>query len=302
MKRALVALCLFGCAAGDDAVKAEPANDAQVDVPLVEVSNEETSSDTGASAETSTDTSTDTFVDTGTDTAVAADTGGSADADTAAPPDTAVADTAPDALGPWSHAIAIDGTNDFYADHEKFPTTTAGYDAYVTWDATSLYFGMSGADIGATPSATKWVFLYVDVDPGSSTGALNGEKYNTQQAKFPAGFGAEFYLRWKTDDSFVTIQKWDFPTSAWTTLTTTVEHKKTASFVEFKLPRASLGSPAAPGLVSFMINEQASLESTYAGLYTGNFTDGYGALKTFTKYLSAASSSASPNAASRTKP
>lgn len=295
MRALLFSVVILGCAGGDEPGKAEPAYDAQSDVPLIEVSTEDTTgADTGASEDISADA--DAVV---TDTAVADSTVADSTVADSTVVDTSVGDTAV----PWTHTITIDGTNDFFAEHEKFTTTTTGYDAFLTWDATNVYFGMAGADVGTTTSPTKWVFLYIDVDPGTSLGALNSEKYNTQQAKLPTAYGAEYYLRWKTDDSYATIEKWNLPTSKWTTLTTTVERMRSGNFVEFKVPRATLGAATTFGLVSYMINERATVESTYGGLYSGNFTDGYAALKNLTKYLSADTlSPASPNAASRIKP
>src|SRR5262245_40163204 len=51
------------------------------------------------------------------------------------------ADDGGDASAGTTHKI--DGTNDFTA-NEKFPTTSlaTGYEAYVTWDAKNMYFGM----------------------------------------------------------------------------------------------------------------------------------------------------------------
>lgn len=290
---ALSIVALLGCARGGDVSKAEPANDAQAEVPRIDaVVSEDADPDADANADADADA---LVVDTSVADTSVADT---SPADTSAA-DTSAADTT---AGPWSHTIPIDGTNEFYADLEKIPTTTVGYDAFVTWDATNLYFAMSGADIGATASATKWVFLYIDVDPGASTGSLTSERYNTQQSKLPTGFGAEYYLRWKTDNSFATLEKWDFPTKKWTTHTATVDRARTANFVEFRVARATFASTTI-GLASFMVNEQPTLESTFAGLYAGTFTDGYSALGSITKYLHADMlAPATPNAASRMKP
>src|SRR5262245_26647211 len=51
----------------------------------------------------------------------------------------------------------IDGVNDFKAD-EKFVTTSigSGYEGFFAWDATRIYVGMSGSDIGSGAS-NKWV-------------------------------------------------------------------------------------------------------------------------------------------------
>lgn len=202
-------------------------------------------------------------------------------------PDAAIPRDAPAGLevGPYVHAIAIDGVDDFTS-VEDFGTTSATYGARVTWDATTVYVGYSGQDIGAG-SATKWVFAYVDVDPqaggGAATGATTSVKYNTQSATFPAGFGAELYARWKTDGSFGTIET--YAASAWTTSATALTVGHQGSFMELAIPRALLGGATTIGLVTWMINEANGVEGTYAGLFPGNFVDGVGQPMGITKYL-----------------
>jgi hypothetical protein len=58
-------------------------------------------------------------------------------------------------------------------------------------------------------------------------------------------------------------------------------------FLEVAIPRAALGAPAALGIATWMINEQPLVESSFAGLYAGNFTDGYAADLALTAYLHA---------------
>jgi hypothetical protein len=201
----------------------------------------------------------------------------------AGPPDA----TPPDAgTLPYRHTIAIDGTNDFAAG-DTFATTSAGYTAYVTWDATQLYLGYAGADLdpSAPDTGFKWVFAYLDVDPGAGTGQLQSLTYNTQRATFPAGFGAEYYYRWKCDATYATLEV--FTAGAWTTVSSTVPAARSGAFLEIAIPLAELGAPAAVGVATWMINEQPGLEGSFAGLYAGNFTDGYHANLALTAYLEA---------------
>jgi hypothetical protein len=65
-----------------------------------------------------------------------------------------------------------------------------------------------------------------------------------------------------------------------------------SDFVELAIPRSSLSS--AIGVVSWMITEKDLFESSYAGLYAGNFADGYAMELPLTKYLRV--DFASPNA------
>jgi len=240
-----------------------------------------------------------TAADARPDAAAGADASGQADA---APGTDASA--AVDALaGAYRHTIAIDGTNDFAA-ADTFTTTSApGYAAYVSWDDDNLYVGYRGPDLdpAAQDTATKWLFVYVDTDPGAGTGAIDTLTYNTQRATFPAGFGAEHYVRWKCNGSFGSLES--YQGNAWVTSTTSVTIAHTGDFLELAIPRTVFGGAPAVGVVTWMINEKAGFEGSYAGLYQGNFTDGYAATLALTRYLSADfASTAAPNDATNAAP
>ncbi len=176
--------------------------------------------------------------------------------------------------GAWRHTVTIDGVNDF-AIAETFSTTTAGYAAYVTWDDSQLYVGYAGADIAvdAPDSETKWVLIYLDTDPDSATGAATGERYNTQQPGFPSTFHADHYYRWKSNDTFEGLRT--FSGTDWTDTPIDTDAMVTGEFMELALPLATLGDPPALSIITLMLNEKNLFEYTYAGLYTGSFTDGY---------------------------
>lgn len=207
------------------------------------------------------------------------------------------------APGVYAHEIVIDGIDDFLS-AEQFSTTSTGYDARVTWDADNLYVGYSGADLDPTAAdtATKWLFIYVDVDPGMPNGALVDETYNTQGATFPAGFRADYYVRWRCDATLLTLKKHDG--AAWVDQATVPPAARGGSFVEIAIPRAVLGASVGKmSLVAWMINEKANVESSYAGLYAGNFVDGYAANLALTKYLAIDFASArDPNDVANQKP
>ncbi|MGZ3418536.1 MAG: hypothetical protein ACXVEE_11760 [Polyangiales bacterium] len=268
---------VLGCAAGDD--KGESTtNDASSDVAPIEVSTD----DTGSAADSEpTESGADTNSESGSETSVVdsgGDTSSEVSTDTgvdAAPADVATEASTDSAVAPWRKTIVIDGTNDFSATDEKLSTTSTGYDAFVTWDADALYVGYSGPDIGASASTTKWVFVYLDADPGTSSGASKSEQYNEQAATFPSGFGAEAYFAWRTDGAFSQAKK--YAGSAWSTVATPgVTVARTGSFVEMRIPFSLLGTttPAKIGTLSFMMNEGTG-QWTYAGLYSGSFTDGF---------------------------
>jgi hypothetical protein len=189
-----------------------------------------------------------------------------------------------DELAPYRHTITIDGGDDFVA-LEQFPTTSGAYTARVTWDDASVYVGYSGPDLdpAALDTSFKWLFVYVDFDPGAATGATTSLRYNTQQAMFPAGFGAELYARWKADATFTSIEQRQSD-DTYTTIDTPVA-QQAGTFVEFAIPRALLGGSSEIGLVTWMINEKADVEGSFAGLYGDSFTDGYAPALPLTRYL-----------------
>lgn len=214
--------------------------------------------------------------------------GGATDAARDARVDAAGGDAPADAAGPYRRTITIDGVDDFVA-AEQFPTTSTGYAARVTWDAQHVYVGYRGPDLdpAALDAQHKWLFVYVDVDPGATpTGATQGQTYNTQTATFPAGFGAEYYARWKCDTTLATIER-HAGGGTWTTSPTAPITGHAGNFVELAIPRSVLGASTQLGIVAFMINEKPQFEGSFAGLFAGNFTDGYAATLPLTKFLRA---------------
>lgn len=194
------------------------------------------------------------------------------------------ADAPVDQVTGYTHTITIDGVDDFLA-AEQFPTTSAAYGARVTWDDNNVYVGYSGPDLdpAALDTGFKWLFVYFDFDPGAATGATSSLRYNTQAAMFPAGFGAELYARWKCDGSLASIEE-RRPDGTYTTLATPTADQA-GTFVELAIPRVLLGGATTLGVVTWMINEKPDFEGSFAGLYAGNFADGYNAALPVTKYL-----------------
>lgn len=174
----------------------------------------------------------------------------------------------PPGVEPYRHTIAIDGTDDFAA-VDRFDTTSPSFAAMVSWDATNLYIGYSGPDLdpGVGGAGTKWLFVYLDSAAG---GAPASQQYNTQSAALP--FEADHYLRHKADGTVNSLESYDGVT--WATTTSPVSAQGT-SFFEMSISRATLGSPTAIRLIAYMINEQNLGEATFAGMFSGNFVDGY---------------------------
>jgi len=185
---------------------------------------------------------------------------------------------------PYRHTITLDGVDDFTSD-ERFATTSASFTARVTWDDVNLYIGYSGPDFEATAADAeyKWLFVYLDTSAG--TGATTSERYNTQGATFPAGFAAEFYVRYKCNGAFTTLERYDV--GAWTTSAPPPDTARAGDMVEIAIPLGSIGAGPTLGIVTWMINEKPLAEGTFAGLYTDNFTDGYAMDLQLTAFLRA---------------
>ncbi|MGZ3418990.1 MAG: hypothetical protein ACXVEE_14050 [Polyangiales bacterium] len=205
-----------------------------------------------------------------------------------------------DAAADFGHTIAIDGINDFTSS-EKFLTTSGGYDAYVTWDASYVYVGYAGSDIGTSSSPTKWVMVHIDGLLGA--GSTTTELYTTQQHQFPAGFDSDLYFAWKTDGTYQQLKTWNGV--SWVTSATTVVVAKTGNYVEMAIPLSVLGARTKLGVTTFMMNEGSGSEWTYAGLYVDSFIDGYsasGTPKTIAHWVDGFSGMAPPNDPTRKKP
>jgi hypothetical protein len=201
----------------------------------------------------------------------------------------------PDQLGTYRHTIQIDGGDDF-APAEQFATTSAAYTARVTWDDQAVYVGYSGPDLdpAAADTGTKWMFVYLDVDPGAATGGTTSLRYNTQQATFPSGFGAELYARWRCDATLSSLEQ-RAADGTYAAIGTPIAGQA-GTFAELAIPRSLLGGGTSIGLVTWMINEKPGLEGSFAGLFGDNFADGYSAALPLTRYLRIDfSSPASPN-------
>jgi hypothetical protein len=171
--------------------------------------------------------------------------------------------------GPSGHKV--DGVNDF-ATNEKLATTSSasGYDAYVSWDATRIYIGMAGSDVGSK-ATNKWVLVYIGV-PGA-TGTTTGINYGGQQQP-TLPFNASHHLRWKASGELTTVEV--FSGGMWKVSDPfiPVVAGQQGNFMEMSVTRAALG---ATGKISVHINmliEGGGADWTYAGVPSVSFTDG----------------------------
>jgi hypothetical protein len=185
----------------------------------------------------------------------------------------------------YQHSVALpyDGGNNFDPGTESFATTTSGYTAYISWDNENLYIGYTGDDISANDQY-KWVFAYVDVDPGANTGSnfseVYGEPANYIQCQFPSGFEADYYWRWRTDNQFEALKSWNPAVGGWESIGNSQHTWQSGTYVETQIPLSALNLypetllSSTIHVITFMVNEASDLPGTYAGLFSGNFTDG----------------------------
>lgn len=203
------------------------------------------------------------------------------------------------AAAPYRHVISIDGNDDF-SSADTFPTTSASFVARIAWDDKSLFVGYSGPDLATSTSdaGTKWLFVYLDTAPG---GEAQSELYRTQRATFPTGFAADAYARYKVDGTFSSLRVASGGT--WTDGAPALMTAQSGTYLEMAIPLSAIGAGSQLSIVTWMINEKDLAEGTFAGLYNGNFTDGYAANLALTAYLQADFTSARvPNDDANRKP
>ena len=200
---------------------------------------------------------------------------------------------------PYRHVITIDGIDDFLP-KELVSTTSSAFDARITWDDENLYIAYAGPDLATSTidADKKWLFVYLDTISGGET---QSEMYNTQRATFPGTFAADYYARYKIDGTFTSLQQ--ASNGTWLTATPAPTTGQAGTFLELSIPLAKIGAGTTLDLVTYMINEKALAEGTYAGLYGGNFTDGYATNMQLTAFLHADfTSSRTPNDAANKRP
>lgn len=182
------------------------------------------------------------------------------------------------------HTIIVDGTNDFAAD-EVFSTSSGGYTAYATWDATNLYLGSQGLDVGSGETSQKWITWYIDTDPQCGPNGGSGSNYaapfNNQLWSLP--FRADYFLQVRTDEGFNQLNSWNG--TAWTPATYTgiIFDNDGDNFIELSVPRADIGNPETIRILGYFINEQGGGEWTYASWPATSLAggDGYKPFGTF---------------------
>ncbi len=171
------------------------------------------------------------------------------------------------------HTITIDGTNDFNTSYEQMSTTsgTSLY-AYVTWDASNIYVGLSGSSPAGTVTDNNRVYhIYIDTDPQttltSGNGTATGETWRWQPT---LPFNADYHYVFKTIDN--SEFKRYYSGGSWADATITTSNWKGSGYWELSLSRSDLGSPSAINLVVY-VEEDWSGGNICGGLPSNLFTN-----------------------------
>lgn len=170
----------------------------------------------------------------------------------------------------YRHTIMIDGANDFNPITEALLTTTTGYTAYASWDNSYLYGGYSGSKVGSD-DATSWLLMHMRTEPG---GTNQGMMFGTQQPTLQ--FSVNYMFKWRADGMYSQLYRWYG--SFWGLEGAWLPSGNVATsghFVEYRLGLGLLGNPQTMSLLSFMVNETAGAEWTWAGMPSNSFVDGY---------------------------
>lgn len=171
----------------------------------------------------------------------------------------------------YRNTVAVDGSLGDWTADELFPTTSQGQGG-VTWDASMVYVAFDHPDV-STGGAQHWqVATFATGRPGSTVGPTIG----TQAPGLP--FEAEVVVRRKADGSYDDVLVWNPVTQAYDAYADLVglgfSVAESGTQLEIGIPRIWLLSTSL-GVVLSNVYEGAGFESTYAGVPSTAFVDGY---------------------------
>lgn len=173
---------------------------------------------------------------------------------------------------PWRNSWTVDGDASDWLPEETFGTTSQTGAWAVTWDDDMLYVGVSHPDI-ANGGAQHWSLVYLGTGTG---GTDDGVLHNTQQPSLP--FVTSHLVRRKADGSYDSLehhdgQAWN-STSPWLG-TAGSQVAEQGDVLEMAIPLDAIDSPEVIELFAALIFEGGGYESTYAGVPSNSFVDGY---------------------------
>jgi len=128
--------------------------------------------------------------------------------------------------------VQLNSENNF-VDAEKLGSTTAGNDAYVSWNTNDIFVGIAGTSV-ATTGNSNVVSIYLGNGTGGTTVPVVGLAAGGQV--LPAG--AKVHLGWVASTQTLTVSSWNG--TAWVndTVASGVRVYNTAAgFVKFAIPR-----------------------------------------------------------------
>ncbi len=171
------------------------------------------------------------------------------------------------------HTITIDGTNDFNATNEQMSTTsgTTLY-AYVTWDASNIYIGLSGNTPGGSITDNDRVYhIYIDTDPQTTLTSGNGTTDGIIWRWHPTlPFNADYHYAFKTVD--LSQYKNYYSGGSWGSSSFTTSNYKGSGYWEISISRSDIGSPSAINLIVY-VEEDWGGGSICGGLPSNLFTN-----------------------------
>jgi hypothetical protein len=156
-----------------------------------------------------------------------------------------------------NHTISINGLNDGWASVETFTNISPSGNAYFTWDADYIYFGISHSEADWGNLAT---FMYFDTDPFGSNGSNNAYAWG-QYITTP--FNADYVVVWKnlSGADYIEVRQWNG--SAWNQIgfststslivggNTVVEFAIGTDYREVRVKRSYIGNPDAIKFCTF---------------------------------------------------
>ncbi len=159
--------------------------------------------------------------------------------------------------------ITVDGSVADWTANEAV-TTTAGGTGYFTYNATTLYFALSG---GYTTAGTTYVGIYIG--NGSATGAASTGLPALGSAPISPTAGIRYAFQWPTDGSAAPVAyTWNAGTASWGAgaFTPTVGNTAGTATAEFSIPLSSL--PAITSTVTALGSVVSGVPAAPVPVYT----------------------------------
>ncbi|GAB1348700.1 hypothetical protein MASR1M107_09120 [Ignavibacteriales bacterium] len=169
----------------------------------------------------------------------------------------------------------IDGTNGFSATSEKFNTTRAQINGFVSWDKDYIYLAYSGSTPGGGLAANdRAIHFYIDTDPKpvatQGTGTTAGETWRWTPT---LPFSANYHYAFKTLDNSET--KRVYSGTAWGNATFFTENFKNTgtNYWEVRIKRSDIGNPKQINVIGYVMEDWDATPAITGGLPSNLFTD-----------------------------